>query len=203
MWIILCRNTLALYRYHNFRIGVFYFASPCIVLFSIYTSILLSVWTVRTDGQTDRWRTDRQTTDRRTDRQTTDRQMDVGKHHIFGRWAGRAITFSVFFLKQQHIMFGVYVKSKILLVSSLTTLMPRELSIGVIHFLSGWRKRRPEPRLSFVIFSFVLHMLVVCSNRCIGFYVVTWLWLYLVSLAPAAKWVVRDAGIYTSRQVSG
>ena len=201
------------------------------MLFSIYTSILLSVWTVRTDGQTDRWRTDRQTTDKQTDdgqtgrqttdrqtdrqttdrqtddgqtdRQTTDRQMDVGKHHIFGRWAGRAITFSVFFLKQQHIMFGVYVKSKILLVSSLTTLMPRELSIGVIHFLSGWRKRRPEPCLSFVIFSFVLHMLVVCSNRCIGFYVVTWLWLYLVSLAPAAKWVVRDAGIYTSRQVSG
>jgi len=31
MWKILCKNILALhvYRYRNFRIGIFYFVSPC------------------------------------------------------------------------------------------------------------------------------------------------------------------------------
>jgi len=30
MWKILCKNILALYRYRDFRVGIFYFASPCI-----------------------------------------------------------------------------------------------------------------------------------------------------------------------------
>jgi len=30
MWKILFKNILALYRYRDFRVGIFYFASPCI-----------------------------------------------------------------------------------------------------------------------------------------------------------------------------
>jgi len=30
MWKILCKNIVALYRYRDFRVGIFYFASPCI-----------------------------------------------------------------------------------------------------------------------------------------------------------------------------
>jgi len=30
MWKILCKNILALYRYCEFCVGIFYFASPCI-----------------------------------------------------------------------------------------------------------------------------------------------------------------------------
>jgi len=30
MWKIVCKNILALYRYCDFRVGIFYFASPCI-----------------------------------------------------------------------------------------------------------------------------------------------------------------------------
>jgi len=29
MWKMLCKNILALYRYRDFRVGIFYFASPC------------------------------------------------------------------------------------------------------------------------------------------------------------------------------
>ena len=29
MWKILYKNILALYRYRNFHVGIFYFASPC------------------------------------------------------------------------------------------------------------------------------------------------------------------------------
>jgi len=32
MWKILCKNILALYRNRHFRVGVFYFASPCTFL---------------------------------------------------------------------------------------------------------------------------------------------------------------------------
>ena len=32
MWKILCKNILALYRYGDFGIGIFYFASPCMCM---------------------------------------------------------------------------------------------------------------------------------------------------------------------------
>jgi len=28
MWKIMCKNVLALYRYRDFHVGIFYFASP-------------------------------------------------------------------------------------------------------------------------------------------------------------------------------
>jgi len=32
MRTILCKNIIALYRYRDFRVGIFYFASPCSVV---------------------------------------------------------------------------------------------------------------------------------------------------------------------------
>jgi len=43
MWKILHKNILALYRYRDFRVGIFYFASPCI-------------WHWRAENSTDRKR---------------------------------------------------------------------------------------------------------------------------------------------------
>ena len=47
---------------------------------------------------------------------------------------------------------------------------PGSCRTGLICFLVGWRKRRPEPGFSFIRFGFAY-----VSNCCLSFYVVTWL----------------------------
>jgi len=32
---IVCKNSLALYRYRDFRVGIFYFVSPCMSVWSL------------------------------------------------------------------------------------------------------------------------------------------------------------------------
>jgi len=42
MWKILYKNILALYRYCDFRVGIFYFASPCMS----HVIMISDTWTI-------------------------------------------------------------------------------------------------------------------------------------------------------------